>query len=131
VGTGALESSRIDEKDGANSMTDCLMAVAIDDTIGLGEDGPDPFFNGVPGTPGAMAQSDAISADRDQFTSRQELLALHITHIAMHSMDLLAAEGLKDGDISEVSGVEDDATIRKDRVNLLAEGLWTAVQMGV
>jgi hypothetical protein len=108
-----------------------MMAVAIDDTVGLGKNGPNPFFNGVSGTPGSMAQPDAVSANGDQLADWQELLAPHITHIAMDRMDLFADEGVEDGDISEISGVEDDGTFRKDRVNLFAEGICTAVQMAI
>jgi hypothetical protein len=137
VGTGspvraaALKGSRIDEKDAPGPMADRLVAVTINNTVGLGEHGPDPFFNGVPRAPGTMTQPDAVVTHRYQLAVWQELLVFSVAHIAMDRMDFLAAEGLEDGDIREVSGVEDDGTFRKDSVNLSAEGICTAIQVGV
>jgi hypothetical protein len=123
VRAAALKGSRVDEKDAAYPMADRMMGMAINNTVGLGEHGPDPFFNGVPRAPGTMAQPNAISTHRYQLAVWQELLVFSVAHIAMDRIDFLAAEGLKDGDVSEVSGVEDDGTLRKDGLDLSAEGI--------
>ncbi len=127
----ALKGSRVDEQDAPGLMADSLMGVAIDDTVGLGKNGPDSFFNGIPWAPGAMAQPDPVAADGDQPADRQELPALPAAHVAMDRMDLFVAKSLKDGDIGEVTGVEDDGTFRKDRFDLSAKGICTVVQMGI
>jgi hypothetical protein len=123
MGAGALEGSRIDEKDTADPVTDRVVGMTIDDAVGRGEHGPDPFFDGVPRFPGAVTQPDAVPIHRDQLAVRQELLASYIAHITMDCVDFLAVKSLKDGDVGEVSGVEDHGTVCKNGFDLSAEGI--------
>jgi hypothetical protein len=78
-----------------------------------------------------VKQTDPNGADSDEFAVREELLRPDVAHIAMHRMDFSCAEGRKDGDVSEVSGVEDNGALRKDGLNLPAEGICAIAQMGI
>lgn len=119
----SLERPGVNEEDCTNPVADRVVGVTIDDAVGLREHCPGTFLYGVTGAPGSVEQTDAIAAEGDQLAVRQMLPASHIAHVAVHCIHFFAGEGVENGNVGEVSGMEDDVASGKGRLHLGAKGI--------
>lgn len=80
-----------------------------DDTVGRGKPVKDPVLDIMPWS-GAMGYGDCIAADDNEFFSRQELVDKTVAGVAADCVDLLSGKCVQDGNISEVSGMDNYIT---------------------
>ena len=134
VRTCGKKTARVDEQYPGTEMTDCLVAVAVNDAVGLGKQIPDPFFDIMAGTVGSVTKADGFVSQGDEFAGWQGLLAFIRAHIAMHGMDLTCtrvAQGLQDGNIAQVSCVDNHTAFVKGLCDLLMKQIIVLIKMGI
>ena len=106
------------------------MAVAVNDAIGSGKQVPHPLFN-VVSCSGAVTKTDTVSIQLDQFCRGQGLLGGESTHIAMHGVYCFASKDFQDGEVCEVTCMEDNGTVNKDLLYLRSKVRERSVDMGI
>lgn len=108
----------VDKKCFPKEVIYCDMGMAVNYAIRCGKEIPHSLFNIVP-CPGPVTESDAIAINLDCLLCGQCLAGRDLAHVSMYSMNLFVVEDIKDGDICQVTGMEDNGTVLKGLPGLI------------
>lgn len=130
MAAGSGKRTGINEQCFANEVIYCKMGVAVDNAICCGKEIPHTLFNIMP-CPGPVTEADTIAINCDHLLCGECPAGRELAHVSVYRMNLLVVEDIKDGDIGQVTCMEDNGTVLKCLTGLLNKPRRRAAYMGV